>query len=127
MRVALAIARHAPAGTARGCLACVEQITKAGGGNWGSYTNCPAIAADYVHDEAQRCYERLNSGIYDLYGHRANDIRAIGSNWKLFDKGRSNILYGILVKRHCIPGTTHVLACYGEIKGLVPRAKIHRS
>jgi hypothetical protein len=51
------------------CVAFVEEVIKAGGGTWGSYSNCPALAtADGVSDRIQSFYRWMNSGIYNLYG-----------------------------------------------------------
>ena len=51
------------------CVAFCEEVIKAGGGNWSSYSNCPAIAtSDSVTERLQPFYGQLESGIYDLYG-----------------------------------------------------------
>jgi hypothetical protein len=51
------------------CVAFVEEVIKAGGGNWGSYSNCPVVAtSDSVSERIQRFYNWMNSGIYGLYG-----------------------------------------------------------
>jgi len=51
------------------CVAFVEAVIAAGGGSWGSYSNCPAIAvADSPGERINRFYNWLESGVYDLYG-----------------------------------------------------------
>ncbi len=51
------------------CVSFVEAVIKAGGGTWGSYSNCPAVAtADGLSDRLQAFYTRMNSDILDLYG-----------------------------------------------------------
>jgi hypothetical protein len=51
------------------CVAFVENIIKAGGGDWGSYSNCPALAtANTVSDRLQSFYSWMESGIFNIYG-----------------------------------------------------------
>jgi hypothetical protein len=51
------------------CVAFVEAVIDAGGGTWGSYSNCPAIStADTVNERVQRFYNWMTSEIYNLYG-----------------------------------------------------------
>ena len=51
------------------CVSFVEEVIDAGGGNWGSYSNCPALAtAETVEDRLQSFYRWMESGIYHLYG-----------------------------------------------------------
>jgi len=51
------------------CVSFVEEVIKAGGGDWGSYSNCPAMAtSDSVRERLARFYQWMESGVYDLYG-----------------------------------------------------------
>jgi hypothetical protein len=51
------------------CVAFVESVIAAGGGSWGSYSNCPAIAvSDSIEDRIGRFSSWLESGVYELYG-----------------------------------------------------------
>jgi hypothetical protein len=51
------------------CVTFVEEVIRAGGGSWGSHTNCPAVAtALTVSERAQTFYNWMESGIYNLYG-----------------------------------------------------------
>ncbi len=51
------------------CVAFVEAVISAGGGSWGSYSNCPAIAvSDTLEERIQQFYSWLESGVYELYG-----------------------------------------------------------
>ncbi len=51
------------------CVSFCEAIITAGGGVWGSYSNCPAIAtADTVAERVKSVYVWLNSGVENLYG-----------------------------------------------------------
>jgi hypothetical protein len=51
------------------CVSFCEAIIRAGGGTWGSYSNCPAIAtADTVEERVKSAYIWLNSGVENLYG-----------------------------------------------------------
>ena len=53
------------------CVSFVEEIISAGGGDWGSYSNCPAVAtSDSMTDRINRFYQWMESGIYGLYGVR---------------------------------------------------------
>jgi hypothetical protein len=36
------------------CVAFVEEVIKAGGGQWGSFSNCPAVATASVQSTQQR-------------------------------------------------------------------------
>ncbi|MGF6934289.1 hypothetical protein OKW41_003428 [Paraburkholderia sp. UCT70] len=47
------------------CVAFCEDVITAGGGTWGSYSNCPAIATDAY---LQNAYDWLVNGIYGIYG-----------------------------------------------------------
>jgi len=51
------------------CVAFVESVIEAGGGEWGSYSNCPAIAtSDTVTERVNRFFQWMESSIYGLYG-----------------------------------------------------------
>jgi hypothetical protein len=51
------------------CVSFVEEVINAGGGTWGSYSNCPALAtADSVSDRIEAFYRWMNSEVYNLYG-----------------------------------------------------------
>lgn len=51
------------------CVAFVEEVIKAGGGSWGSYSNCPALAtAPTVSERIQSFYQWMQVGIYNAYG-----------------------------------------------------------
>jgi hypothetical protein len=51
------------------CVAFVEEVIKAGGGKWSSYSNCPAVAtADTIPERAQSFLGQLEGEIYRLYG-----------------------------------------------------------
>ncbi|HWA59332.1 MAG TPA: hypothetical protein VG692_18915 [Gemmatimonadales bacterium] len=51
------------------CVAFVEAVISAGGGSWGSYSNCPAIAvSDSLEERVNRFYNWMESGVYELYG-----------------------------------------------------------
>lgn len=51
------------------CVAFVEAVIQAGGGSWGSYSNCPAVAvSDSVTERVNRFMNWLESGVYELYG-----------------------------------------------------------
>lgn len=47
------------------CVTFCEEVITAGGGEWGSYSNCPAIATDAYLDGVARW---LVNGVYDTYG-----------------------------------------------------------
>lgn len=50
------------------CVSFVEAVISAGGGSWGSYSNCPAVAvSDSLEERAQRLYQWVESGVYELY------------------------------------------------------------
>ena len=47
----------------------VDAVITAGGGSWGSYSNCPAIAvSDTLEERIARFYSWMESGVYELYG-----------------------------------------------------------
>jgi hypothetical protein len=48
------------------CVAFCEDVISAGGGDWGSYSNCPAVAT--LDAQLQQIYTQLSSNIEDLYG-----------------------------------------------------------
>jgi len=51
------------------CVAFVEEIIAAGGGNWNSYSNCPAVAtADPPGDQIGRFFQWMESEVYGVYG-----------------------------------------------------------
>ena len=51
------------------CVAFVEKVLQAGGLNWGSYSNCPAIAtAPTVSERLQSFYNSMEKSVYQLYG-----------------------------------------------------------
>jgi hypothetical protein len=51
------------------CVSFVEEVIKAGGGTWSSYSNCPDLATqDTVSERIQRFLGRMESEIYQLYG-----------------------------------------------------------
>ena len=51
------------------CVAFVEEIIKAGGGTWASYSNLPTIATeDSISLQIQRLISYLDTQIYQLYG-----------------------------------------------------------
>lgn len=51
------------------CVAFVEDVIQAGGGDWGSYSNCPAIAtSDSISERIGRFYQWMESGVYGIYG-----------------------------------------------------------
>jgi hypothetical protein len=51
------------------CVAFVEEVIRAGGGTWGSYSNCPDIATqDTIPQRINRFLNQLESEIYHLYG-----------------------------------------------------------
>ena len=51
------------------CVAFVEDVIQAGGGTWGSYSNCPALAtADTIEERANRFMGQVENEIYQLYG-----------------------------------------------------------
>jgi hypothetical protein len=51
------------------CLAFVEEVIHAGGGTWGSSSNCPTVAtSDTISQHIQRFLRQLESEIYRLYG-----------------------------------------------------------
>lgn len=51
------------------CVSFVEEVIKAGGGTWGSYSNCPDIATqDTIRERIQLFLGQLENEIYRLYG-----------------------------------------------------------
>lgn len=51
------------------CVSFVESIISAGGGNWGSYTNCPALAtADTIDASIQNLLNWAEKSVYSAYG-----------------------------------------------------------
>jgi len=51
------------------CVAFVEEVIKAGGGTWSSYSNCPDVATqDTISVRIQRFLGQLEGEIYHLYG-----------------------------------------------------------
>jgi len=51
------------------CVSFVEEVIHAGGGDWSSYSNCPAVAtADTITERATRFLGQLEGEIYRLYG-----------------------------------------------------------
>lgn len=51
------------------CVAFVEEVIHAGGGEWSSYSNCPSVATqDTIGERATRFLNQLENEIYQLYG-----------------------------------------------------------
>jgi hypothetical protein len=51
------------------CVNFVEEVISAGGGDWGSYSNCPAVAIEpTVAERLQQMYIWMDTGIRQLYG-----------------------------------------------------------
>jgi len=51
------------------CVSFCETIITAGGGTWGSYSNCPALAtSDTLSVRLQTAYGWLSGNIYSIYG-----------------------------------------------------------
>ncbi len=51
------------------CVAFVEEVIHAGGGEWSSYSNCPTVAtADTISERANRFFGQLEGEISRLYG-----------------------------------------------------------
>lgn len=51
------------------CVAFVEEIISAGGGDWNSYSNCPAVAvADPIDSQIGMFYQWMESQVYGIYG-----------------------------------------------------------
>jgi hypothetical protein len=51
------------------CVAFVEEVIRAGGGTWGSYSNCPDIATqETIAQRIQGFLNQLEGEIYRLYG-----------------------------------------------------------
>ena len=56
-------------GIPNNCVAFVEEVIQAGGGTWGSYSNCPAIATqETIPSRINRFLVQLEGEIYNLYG-----------------------------------------------------------
>lgn len=50
------------------CVAFVEEVIKAGGGEWASYSNCPSVAtAEPIPSRIRRLLRQLEGSIYRLY------------------------------------------------------------
>ena|SRR5687768_11079089 len=51
------------------CVTFVEALISAGGGTWGSYSNCPGLAtAPSLPERIQSFYNWMENGIYGIYG-----------------------------------------------------------
>jgi hypothetical protein len=51
------------------CVAFVEEVIKAGGRYWSSYSNCPDLATqDTISERIQRFLGQMEGEIYQLYG-----------------------------------------------------------
>lgn len=51
------------------CVSFCEEIIQAGGGTWGSYSNCPTIATEEtLSEQIQRFLTGLEAAIYNAYG-----------------------------------------------------------
>lgn len=51
------------------CVAFVEEVIQAGGGTWGSYSNCPDLATqDTLSERIERFLGQMENEIYRLYG-----------------------------------------------------------
>ena len=51
------------------CVAFCEDVIKAGGGTWGSYSNCPVVAtADTLQERINGFFRQMNQGISGIYG-----------------------------------------------------------
>jgi hypothetical protein len=51
------------------CVSFVEEVIKAGGGTWASYSNCPNVATrETLLQRIERFMGQLESEIYQLYG-----------------------------------------------------------
>lgn len=56
-------------GVPNNCVAFVEEVIAAGGGTWGSYSNCPSVAiTDSIEERATRFLGQLEGEIYRRYG-----------------------------------------------------------
>jgi hypothetical protein len=56
-------------GLPHNCVTFAEGVIAAGGGSWGSYSNCPNIAmSDSLSERIQTFYDWLESGVYEMYG-----------------------------------------------------------
>lgn len=57
------------AASSNNCVSFVEEVIQAGGGEWGSYSNCPAVAtSDSISERIGRFYQWMESGVYGVYG-----------------------------------------------------------
>jgi len=57
-------------GLPHNCVAFVESVVAAGGGSWGSYSNCPTAAISdslSLSEQIERISYWLETGVYDLY------------------------------------------------------------
>ena len=51
------------------CVSFVEEVIRAGGGTWGSFSNCPTVATqDTISQRIERFLGQLQNEIYGLYG-----------------------------------------------------------
>lgn len=51
------------------CVAFCEEVIRAGGGTWGSYSNCPTVAtAETLSERIARFLAGLQGAIYNAYG-----------------------------------------------------------
>lgn len=51
------------------CVSFVEGLISAGGGDWGSYSNCPRLAtAQTISEKMQEIYFEMDRGIKQIYG-----------------------------------------------------------
>jgi hypothetical protein len=51
------------------CVSFVEEVIAAGGGEWGSYSNCPALStSDSIAERIGYFYQWMESGAYRVYG-----------------------------------------------------------
>lgn len=51
------------------CVAFVEEVIQAGGGTWGSYSNCPDLATqNTLSERIERFLGQMENEIYRLYG-----------------------------------------------------------
>ena len=56
-------------GIPNNCVSFVEEVIRAGGGTWSSYSNCPDVATqDTISGRIQRFLGQMESEIYQLYG-----------------------------------------------------------
>jgi hypothetical protein len=56
-------------GIPNNCVAFVEEVIHAGGGDWSSYSNCPSLATqDSIGERATRFMSQLENEIFRSYG-----------------------------------------------------------